>query len=239
MALSPELAAWRKAERARLIAARLELGAETRADYGRAIDGYLRRGFPLLAQAVIGLCWPYQGEYDARPVAEQFRVDGARLSLPSVVAKATPLQFLQWWPQAEVREGAYGIPVPVDTPVLVPEALLIPVVGIGAQGDRLGYGGGFYDRTLAAIAPRPITIAIAHEASRVSTTHPQDHDILMDFVVTEKGIEAAVPGGLERIDETEAVRRSAALWAHRGLGGHTGRHVSSNLRDLTSSAGQH
>lgn len=217
MALSPELAAWRKAERARLIAARLAMPLTTRAEFGRLIDGFLRRGFPLLTRATIGLCWPYQGEYDARPLAGELRAEGARLALPTVVAKATPLQFLEWWPEVTMQAGAYDIPVPVGTQSVVPQVLLIPVVGIGAHGDRLGYGGGFYDRTLASIAPAPITIAIAHEASRVPTTDPQDHDILMDFVVTELGIEAAVPGGLERIDEAEAARRSEALWASRSL----------------------
>jgi 5-formyltetrahydrofolate cyclo-ligase len=218
MALSPELAAWRKDQRAHLVALRLGLSADQRAAYGRAIDGYLCRGFPILGQATIGLCWPYQGEYDARPVAEGWRAEGARLALPSVVAKAAPLEFLEWSPQVEMAAGAYDIPVPVGTARVVPTALLIPVVGIGAQGDRLGYGGGFYDRTLAAFARAPITIAIAYEASRVPTTYPQDHDILMDFVVTEAGIEAAVSGGLERIDEAEAQKRSAQLWMQRGLG---------------------
>jgi 5-formyltetrahydrofolate cyclo-ligase len=215
MALSPELAAWRKTERARLIAARLAVPEPTRAERGARIDGYLRRGFPLLERLTIGLCWPYQGEYDARPVAVSFRERGARLALPTVVAKAQPLEFLEWWPEVPMQAGMYDIPVPVGTATVVPEALLIPVVGIGAQGDRLGYGGGFYDRTLAALEPRPLTIAIAHDAARLATTYPQDHDILMDFVVTESGIEAAVPGGLERIDEADAAQRAQQLWAAR------------------------
>jgi 5-formyltetrahydrofolate cyclo-ligase len=237
MALSPELAAWRKDQRARLIAHRLGLSADERAAYGRAIDGYLQRGFPVLRAATIGLCWPYQGEYDARPVAEGWRAEGARLALPSVVAKATPLEFLQWWPQVEMRAGVYDIPVPVGTSRLVPDALLIPVVGIGAQGDRLGYGGGFYDRTLAALARRPITIAIAYESARVPTTHPQDHDVLMDFVVTEKGIEATVPGGLERIDEAEAQQRSAQLWMQRGLGQGDSQHTDSTVESHRQTRG--
>ena len=221
MALSPELAAWRKAERARLIEARIGLGQEVREEFGRRIDAHLRTAFPRLTQATLGICWPYQGEYDARPLAEAFHALGAQLALPSVVAKATPLVFLEWEPGAAMREGVYGIPVPAEACEVVPQVLIVPVVGVGAQGDRLGYGGGFYDRTLAAISPQPITIAVAHEVLRVPTTHPQDHDILMDFVVTEAGIEASVPGGLERIDESEAARRFAALWTQRG---HTVRH---------------
>lgn len=189
-----------------------------RAAAGVCIDGFLRRGFPVLSSLAIGVCWPYQGEHDARAVAAEFRGLGARLALPSVVAKGQPLEFYEWWPGAEVVPGVYDIPVPVGTARVVPQALLIPVVGIGGRADRLGYGGGFYDRTLAALTPRPLAVAIAYEASRVPTTHPQDHDILMDFVVTERGIEAAVAGGLERIDEAEAARRAEHLWRQRAVG---------------------
>jgi 5,10-methenyltetrahydrofolate synthetase len=225
MALSPELAAWRKAERARLIEARIGLGQDVRAGYGRLIDARLQAAFPQLGQATLGICWPYQGEYDARPVGQIFRSQGARLALPSVVAKAAPLVFLEWAPGVAMREGVYGIPVPAESCEVVPQVLIVPVVGVGSQGDRLGYGGGFYDRTLAAIVPRPITIAIAHEVLRVPTTYPQDHDILMDFVVTEAGVEASVPGGLERIDEAAAARRFGALWTRRG---HEARHSVSS-----------
>jgi len=93
----------------------------------------------------------------------------------------------------------------------------VPPVGIGREGDRLGYGGGFFDRTLAAIAPRPITVAHAFELSRVPTTSPQAHDILMDFVVTEAGVEARVPGGLERVTPETARARLLELAARREL----------------------
>jgi len=116
--------------------------------------------------------------------------------------------------------GAYDLPIPAGTSRVQPEALLIPVVGIGSVGDRLGYGGGFYDRTLASAVPRPLTIALAYELSRVPTTHPQTHDILMDFVITESGIEAAIDGGLERVSPAEALSRAHRLLAgRRGPGG--------------------
>jgi 5-formyltetrahydrofolate cyclo-ligase len=107
--------------------------------------------------------------------------------------------------------------VPDGTAVVRPEALLIPAVGIGPAGDRLGYGGGFFDRTLAALDPKPIAVGIAFELSRISTTQPQAHDVLMDFVVTEAGIDAPVRGGLERIAANDCQRRVAELAADRGL----------------------
>jgi hypothetical protein len=101
--------------------------------------------------------------------------------------------------------------------VLVPDVLLVPPVGIGPAGDRLGYGGGFFDRTLAAIAPPPITIATAFEISRVPTTHPQSHDILMDLVVTEVGVQGLEGGVLQQLDLAQAAARLRALALARGL----------------------
>ena len=217
MPLSPELARWRKAERARLIALRMAAPAEDHARWSAAIDRTIRATFPFGQGWVIGLCWPFQAEFDARPLAAHFRTLGARLALPAVVAKATPLTWLEWWPGAPLRTGVYNLEIPDGTAALVPDAVFVPPVGIGRHGDRLGYGGGFFDRTLAALEPRPITVAHAFELSRIPSTDPQPHDVLMDFVVTEAGIEAQAGTGLERVEPAEARRRCLALAARRGL----------------------
>jgi 5,10-methenyltetrahydrofolate synthetase len=217
MSLTPELSQWRKAERATLIARRLAASAADHAGWSARIEDHLRSGFPLLERLVVGFCWPYQGEFDARTVVRELRRRGARAALPVVLGKGLPLEFREWWPGVGMVNGAYDVPVPDGTAALTPDVLLIPAVGIGGRGDRLGYGGGFFDRTLAALSPRPLTLALAFELSRIATSDPQPHDILMDFVVTEAGIEAAVPGGLEAVDAAEAARRAAALVVERGL----------------------
>ena len=134
-----------------------------------------------------------------------------------MVARGAPLEFLEWYPGVEMTAGAYGLPVPAATARVVPDALLIPVVGIGERGDRLGYGGGFFDRTLAALTPRPLAIAIGFELSRVPSTEPQPHDVPMDFVVTEAAIYAPGAAGLEPLRPECCVERTAALLAERGL----------------------
>jgi 5-formyltetrahydrofolate cyclo-ligase len=113
--------------------------------------------------------------------------------------------------------GVYDLPVPDGTQRVRPDAMLIPAVGIGPQGDRLGYGGGYFDRTLASLHPKPVAIGIAFELSRMAVSEPQHHDVLMDFVVTEERIEAAVDGGLEAIAPDECQRRLQALIDARGL----------------------
>jgi 5-formyltetrahydrofolate cyclo-ligase len=113
--------------------------------------------------------------------------------------------------------GVYDLPVPQGTALLVPDALLIPVVGIGEHGDRLGYGGGFFDRTLAILDPQPLKVALAFELSRLPSTDPQPHDVLMDFVVTEAGILAVTAAGLEPLVPARCRERVAAIAVERGL----------------------
>ena len=198
-------------------ASRSSTGREAMARWSAAIEAQLRQAFALDAPWVVGFCWPYQAEFDARPFAAWLRARGVQTALPVVLAKGQPLEFRAWWPGVAMEPGVYDIPVPVDTDVLVPDVLLVPPVGIGPTGDRLGYGGGFFDRTLAAIAPPPITIATAFEISRVPTTHPQSHDILMDLVVTEAGVQGLEGGVLQQLDLAQAAARLRALARARAL----------------------
>ena len=217
MSLPPHIASRRKAERATLIARRLAAPASDHARWSTQIEAHLRHGFGLLEGLVVGFCWPYLGEFDARPFVRDLRRRGARAALPVVVGKGLPLEFREWWPGVAMVNGVYDLPVPDGTAVVMPDALLIPAVGIGPAGDRLGYGGGFFDRTLAALTPKPIAVGLAFELSRIATTEPQEHDVLMDFVVTEAGIERAAAERLERIGVEDCQQQLAALVQGRGL----------------------
>ncbi len=104
-----------------------------------------------------------------------------------------------------MRKGVLGIRVPQGTPAVKPEVFLIPLVGFVARGYRLGHGGGYFDRTLAGLAPPPVKIGIAFELSRMPTIRPQAHDIPMDLVVTEAGIHAVTAAGLELITDHRRV----------------------------------
>ncbi|MDH5577507.1 MAG: 5-formyltetrahydrofolate cyclo-ligase [Betaproteobacteria bacterium] len=182
------LAPWRISERTRLLAARAAVDAQTLEAWRRAIDAHLERGFPGLAKACIAFCWPIRNEYDARPLARTLREAGAVTALPVVVAPRTPLVFREWHPGAELAAGPLGIPYPVGSRELVPQTVLLPMNGWDAQGHRLGYGGGFFDRTLAAMKTRPLVIGVAYELARIATIHPQPWDIPVDYVVSERGV---------------------------------------------------
>jgi 5,10-methenyltetrahydrofolate synthetase len=191
-----ELRRWRSAERARLLRER-EAVPEARIEEWRLlIDRHLRRGFPQLQRGVLAFCWPIRNEYDARHVARTLREQGALTALPVVVAPKTPLIFRQWHPGVTLAEGPLGIPYPVDSPELVPAHVLLPMNGWDAQGYRLGYGAGYFDRTLAALSRRPLVIGVSYEMSRLATIHPQAWDIPVDWLVTERGIYRRDDAGL-------------------------------------------
>ena len=183
-----DIKAWKASQRKELLAKRQAVSVADRTAWNAAITQHLLAGFPQLADMTIGIYWPYQGEFDPRHAVRHWRDRGARTALPEVVRKAEPLQFRHWQPGVAMTRGVYDIPVPDGTALVLPQALIVPPVGFDAAGYRLGYGGGFYDRTLASIMPCPLTIGVAYELSRLPTIHPQDFDLAMDYVVTERGI---------------------------------------------------
>ena len=187
---------WRAAERARLIAARGAIERTALDGLRRRIDALLERSFPGLAIGVLAFCWPIKNEYDARHLARTLRGRGALTALPVVVAPRTPLVFREWHPGVPLARGALDIPYPVGSRELAPHHVLLPMNGWDAGGFRLGYGAGYFDRTLASLAPRPAVIGVAFEQARLATIHPQPWDIPVDYVVTERGVYRRDAGAL-------------------------------------------
>ncbi|HEX6318380.1 MAG TPA: 5-formyltetrahydrofolate cyclo-ligase [Burkholderiales bacterium] len=182
------LKSWRRTQRERLIAERLAIPDATLAAWRQKMDGYIERSFPGLARSRVAFCWPIKNEYDARHIARTLRGLGALTALPVVVAPRSPLAFREWHPGVELAKGALDIPYPVNSREIVPDAVLLPMNGWDPQGYRLGYGAGFFDRTLASLAKRPVVIGVAYEQARLDTIHPQPWDIPVDYLVTERGV---------------------------------------------------
>lgn len=179
---------WRKQQRKQLIAARETLSEKTHQQWSQAISDLLKQGFPKLQNMNIGIYWPFRGEYDPRSTAQYFMQHGATLALPEVVSKDEPLCFREWSPDTPLKMGAYGIPVPVEAKAVRVDAIIVPMVGFDQHGYRLGYGSGYFDRTLATYQPQPLTIGIAFEIQRLENVYAQPHDIAMHYIVTESGI---------------------------------------------------
>ncbi|HQX59948.1 MAG TPA: 5-formyltetrahydrofolate cyclo-ligase [Burkholderiaceae bacterium] len=144
---------------------------------------------------VIGAYWPIKGEFDPLPALHRWKEDGElidqpqprRIGLPVVDKVHKTMVFHAWYPGCRMEEDAYGIPKPKDTEVIVPTLLFISCVGYGAGGHRLGYGGGFYDRTLAILEPRPYTVGLGFTQGFLPDLEPQAHDIALDAILNENG----------------------------------------------------
>ncbi|MDB5664587.1 5-formyltetrahydrofolate cyclo-ligase [Cypionkella sp.] len=128
-----------------------------------------------------------KAELDLRFWLATLASKGATAALPLVVTPKAPLAFRAWTPETTMERGIWNIPVPATGPEVSPHITLAPVVGWDSAGYRLGYGGGYFDRTLASYTPTPIAIGIGLNAAQLPTIFPQPHDISMDYIVSETG----------------------------------------------------
>ena len=181
--------AWRKTLRSELLARRQALPADQVQALRLRMDRHLQHGFPDLAKGVAAFCWPIRKEYDARYLMRDLRRRGATTALPVVLAPKSPLIFREWHPGVVMTLGKLDIPYPAAGAELRPDTVLLPMNGFDRQGYRLGYGGGFFDRTLEALRDRkPLVIGVTYESCAIETIHPQPWDIPVDYVVTERGL---------------------------------------------------
>jgi 5,10-methenyltetrahydrofolate synthetase len=143
----------------------------------------------------IGAYWPIKGEFDALPALFRWSEfdERRRIGLPVVHRETKQLRFHVWYPGCEMEEDAYGIPKPRETPAFEPTLLLVPCVGYGPGGIRLGYGGGFYDRTLASLQPRPFTVGLAYSHGFVPWLTGEPHDVPLDAILNEDGVAWQAP----------------------------------------------
>lgn len=176
---------WRKAERARLIEARLALSADERQVRSERIAGLLDLVIGKFSGRILGAYWPFRGEPDLRNWAIRAMERGGRIALPVVVEKGHPLEYRLWAPGDPLERGVWNILVPVRGEVVRPDVTIAPVVGFDAGHYRLGYGGGFFDRTLAVLPASTLKIGVGYAESRIPTIYPQSHDIPMDVIVTD------------------------------------------------------
>jgi len=183
-----EVRSWRKARRASLVAQRLGAGRTERESWSSAIMARLER-LPALdgPAGTVGFYWPFKGEYDPRPLARLLHARGVRLALPVVVERARPVAFRAWWPGIRMRPGIWDIPVPDEGDWVRPEVLLVPLLGFDLRGYRLGYGSGYYDRTLAGL-PGRFRLGVAYAAQELDEVPAGPYDERLDAVATERGV---------------------------------------------------
>jgi 5,10-methenyltetrahydrofolate synthetase len=185
---APDQGVFRAALRREKLAARLALDPVAHAALSANLEQHLAALLLPLAPQTLAFCAPMRGEFDARPLAARLLERGWQAAMPVVTAVAAPMSFHAWTPSAAMSSDRYGIPIPADGAAVVPDIVLLPLLAFDAQGFRLGYGGGYFDRTLAAMVPRPQAIGVGFEVGRVADIRPEAHDIGLDAVVTETGL---------------------------------------------------
>ncbi|MEX2525205.1 MAG: 5-formyltetrahydrofolate cyclo-ligase [Gammaproteobacteria bacterium] len=178
---------WRKLQRERLISMRIGNSYNKKTGYTEPLATRLRRELDRCRPGTIGFYWPIKGEFDYRQLVSDYLEHGWQAALPVVVSPGEALEFRYWTPGMKLVHGIWNIPVPEERRVVIPDVLIVPLVGFDGGNYRLGYGGGYYDRTLAAFGNSPLTIGVGLEAFRLETIYPRDHDIPMDVIVTEAG----------------------------------------------------
>ena len=181
-----EIAAWRKARREALILQRNAEDASERRQRAAPILEQIDAELAAAHGAVVGIYWPFRGEIDIRDIAQRHIERDGVVAMPVVVEKDAPVEFWRWQIDSPMSRGMFNIPVPAVRDIVRPDILIVPLVGFDRAGFRLGYGGGYYDRTLAASNPRPRTIAIGFSEAELETTYPQWYDIPMSRIVTER-----------------------------------------------------
>jgi len=177
--------------RKKLIAARLAL--TDRLERAVQLQSALRALLVRRPETSIGAYWPIKGEFDPLPALYRW-VEGApdglerRIGLPVADRESGQLRFHVWYPGCPMEHDAYDIPKPKDTEEFMPQLLIVPCLGFGPGGVRLGYGGGFFDRTLNSLEPRPMTIGVGFTHGFLPLLRASEVDKPLDAMLTEDGL---------------------------------------------------
>ena len=181
----------RAALRRKLIAARQAL--PDRLERAVLLQGVLRVWLIGRKELSIGAYWPIKGEFDPLPALYRW-TEGApdgivrRIGLPVAHRETGSLRWHVWYPGCPMELDAFDIPKPKDTEEFAPEMLLVPCLGFGPGGVRLGYGGGFFDRTLYSIKPHPVTVGVSYTHGFLPMLRPGALDSQLDVMLTEDGV---------------------------------------------------
>jgi len=154
-----------------------------------AAAGHFFSAVALEPQMVVAAYWPIRDELDCRPVLTRLMDSGQPVCLPVVLGDEEPLELRLWEPGAPLYPSGFGtLAPPDDAPQVEPDLVIMPLLGFDRAGTRLGYGGGYYDRTLASLTKTPRLIGFAFAAQELDFIPREPHDIPLDAVITEQGV---------------------------------------------------
>lgn len=185
--------ALRAALRRENLAARMALPAARHAQASDAVCAHLKAWLTTRTRGILAFCLPIRGEIDCRPMVESLLAAGWQAAMPVVVEKHAPMVFRPWVPDMPMTVDPLGIPIPDTTASATPDIVMLPLLAFDAAGYRLGYGGGYFDRTLAVARPRPLAVGVGFDLNAVATTWPGSFDIALDLIATESGVRHPLP----------------------------------------------
>jgi 5-formyltetrahydrofolate cyclo-ligase len=167
---------------------RAAIHSEIRSRAAKAAAGHFFTGAGLLPGEIVAAYWPIRDELDSRPVLTRLVDSGQPVCLPVVLGDELPLELRLWVNGEPLYPSGFGTLAPADgAPVVEPDVILMPLLGFDGEGTRLGYGGGYYDRTLAVLGKVPRLIGYAFALQEIDHIPHEAHDIPLDAVVTELG----------------------------------------------------
>ena len=179
----------KRALRAAMLARRQGLGEAVRQIAAEALLECFRLERPIELPAIVSGFWPIKDEIDIRPLMIELFNGGCQMALPVVQGRGQPLLFRAWRPGDPLEQGVFGTLQPPSTrETLEPDALIVPLLACDGEGWRLGYGGGFYDRTLAGLRRRrPVTaVGVGFDGQLVGQVPYGPDDQRLDWMLTDK-----------------------------------------------------
>lgn len=187
---SQELADFKRDLRQQAYAAR-DLAWRADPEAGLALKRHLTEALAMPPGIAVSGYWPLEGEIDVRPALAGYHAEGHPIGLPVVVAKGEPLVFRRWQPGEELVMGRFRVLTPSERAAeITPQILLVPLLAFDPDGYRLGYGGGFYDRTLAKLRQHGqiLAVGVAYAAQETAFVPRGPYDQPLDLIVTERAV---------------------------------------------------
>jgi 5-formyltetrahydrofolate cyclo-ligase len=184
-----DIEAAKAALRSRAHARRAALFAAARAEASAAVARHFFDGIVLQPGEIVAAYWPIRDELDCQPILVKLMDDLQPVCLPLVLGPDEPLELRLWEQGSPLYPSGFGTLAPSElAPIVEPDVVLVPLLGFDKFGTRLGYGGGYYDRTLAAMHKAPRLIGLAFASQEIEEIPRDSHDVPLDAVVTEAGV---------------------------------------------------
>jgi 5-formyltetrahydrofolate cyclo-ligase len=193
----PEIEARKEVLRSEAMRQRSAIAQADRADAARLAADHFLDAVPLGSGQVVALYWPIRDEIDCKPILTKLMDSGQPVCLPVVNGEDEPLELRLWEPGQPLYPSGFGTLAPPEgAPIVEPDIVVIPLLGFDRHGTRLGYGKGYYDRTLAKMNTLPLLVGFAFADQELDFIPRASHDVPLDILITEKGA--------RRFDKAEA-----------------------------------